>query len=94
MDSGVATSIKSIDTMCNSYQKSYKLSGKMKSDYRQLMKGKNTVIYNGRERKILGKELNIAIPDVPLTNAQQEAINNFIKDYGNKCKITIMIIRD
>ena len=58
------------------------------------MNGRGDVIINGNRYKILERELNIAIPDVPLTNAQQEAINNFIKVYGNKCKITITIVRD
>lgn len=93
MDSRVATSVKSLDPFCKSYQSASKLKSRLNRYGKELINGKSTVTYKTTDYKILKKQLNIALPDIPLSDAQQDVIREFILENKENCDIIITIVQ-
>ena len=91
---GIATSIKSLDPMCLSYKKASRLESRLNSYGKKLLAGKDTVTFKDDPipYDVLGRELNIVLPDVPLTQQQKQILKNFIKNNKNKFKVTLTIV--
>lgn len=87
----VATSIKSIDPMCTTYRTAGGFRGVLNRYARDLLKGKDIVKYKGIDYEILGRQLQLAFPDVPLTEVQKEVLNQFVKDCKDQYGIDILI---
>lgn len=58
---------------------------------RDLLKRKDIVKYKGIDYEILGRQLQLAFPDVPLTEVQKEVLNQFVKDCEDQYGIDILI---
>ncbi len=90
---GIATSIKSMDLNAKSYQKTGSVFNKLKGYIDKLHKFKgldsNDMKVSGN--KILGKELELVLPNGSGTKAQWEQIHQAI-DYGMQQNINISII--
>ena len=89
---GIVTSVKSRDLSCKTYQDSSKLESIIKKDVDKLadFSGRN---WNGIKIKssdISGRQLQIVVPDIELSNSQIESINNAI-DYANAKDIKIIL---
>ena len=89
---GIVTSVKSRDLSCKTYQDSSKLESIIKKDVDKLadFSGRN---WNGIKIKssdISGRQLQIVVPDIELSNSQIEGINNAI-DYANAKDIKIIL---
>ena len=89
---GIVTSVKSRDLSCKTYQDSSKLESIRKKDVDKLadFSGRN---WNGIKIKssdISGRQLQIVVPDIELSNSQIESINNAI-DYANAKDIKIIL---
>lgn len=91
--SQVATSIKSIDVMAPSYRSKKGLKSRLNRYGNQLMNGKDYVIKNGSRHDIEIKELNIALPDVPLTKGQKKAIDEFIEKNASRFRVRITVVK-
>lgn len=91
--SAIATSVKSIDPMCKSYQTSSKFKGMLNKYLKELAEGKDYVKFKNDPQKydILLRELKIALPDVPLTKAQKDVISVFIENAKEKYNIRVVI---
>lgn len=91
--SAIATSVKSIDPMCKSYQTPSKFKGMLNKYLKELAEGKDYVKFKNDPQKydILLRELKIALPDVPLTKAQKDVISVFIKNAKEKYNISVVI---
>ncbi len=91
--SKIATSFKSIDPMCKSYQIPSKFKGVLNRYANDLLTGGNEVIYKGTPYEIKKKCLKLAFPDVPLTKAQKEVLDEFIKNHSSEFDIIITIVQ-
>lgn len=91
--SKIATSFKSIDPMCKSYQTPSKFKGVLNKYANDLLAGANKVIYKGNPYEIKKKCLNLVFPDVPLTKAQKEVLDEFIKKHSSEFDIVITIVQ-
>lgn len=91
--SQVATSIKSIDVMAASYRNKKKLKSRLKRCGNQLMNGKDIVQIGDDSLKIKARELNLALPDVPLTKGQKKVIDEFIEENASHFKVTITVVK-
>ena len=88
-----ATSFKSIDPMCKTYQTPSKFRGLLNKYADDLMNGASSVVYNDLEYTITKRRLTIAFPDVPLTDNQLIELQNFISRNSNKFDTVITIIQ-
>ena len=89
----MATSIKSIDTMCITYKNSSRLRTRLNRYAKQLLEGKSYVIMNGKRYDVAKRELELVLSDVPLTSAQKEVIDNFIEIYSDEINVSIIILK-
>ena len=76
----IATSVKSIDPMCKSYQVESKFRGLLNTYKRHLLRGASEVTFNGTNYKIKKRCLELVFPNVPFTSMQKEVLNQFISD--------------
>lgn len=90
--SNIATSIKSIDPMCKSYRTAGGFRGVLRKHARDLMGGKDYVTLGNRTYNNIGRQLELAFPDVPLTDVQKQVLNEFIQEYSSEFDIIITII--
>ena len=90
-DTGIATSIKSIDPMCKSCRDVRGFENRLNRCLDQLDKGANTVFFEGGNHDVLGKALNLALPDVPISNEHLDVLNNFIKKSKQDFNIEVIV---
>jgi hypothetical protein len=88
-----ATSFKTVDPMCKSYQTRSKFKGVLNKYKNDLLRGKWEVVYKNKPYSIKKKCLEIAFPDVPFTTMQKEVLNDFISDNADKFDIIITVIK-
>ena len=89
---GIITSIKSRNLKCNTYQNGKTLENQIKRDVNKLYNFEGTS-WNGiniRYEDICGKQLQLAVPDIELSELQIDALNKAI-EYANSKEIDIII---
>lgn len=88
----IATSIKSIDPMCTSYKTASGFRGVLRKHARALMNGRNYVVFEGNKINNIVRRLELAFPNVPLTDVQKQVLDEFIQEYSGIFDIVITII--
>lgn len=88
----IATSIKSIDPMCTSYKTASGFRSVLRKHARALMNGRNYVVYEGNKIDNIARRLELAFPNVPLTEVQKQVLDEFIQEYSGIFDIVITIV--
>ncbi len=89
----IATSIKSMDIFRSTYSDEKKFKKALNKYLYSLLNGKNYVnLKDGRKFENIKKELELAVPDVPITDLQKKILDEFIKKNSSEISIVITII--
>ena len=88
----VATSIKSVDVGCKTYQKASGFKSLLKKYADDLLEGDDVIKVNGQSVPITQKKLCLVFPDKILTDAQIKVIDEFIEHYSKWFNIEFIII--
>ena len=93
---GTATSVKSRDITCQSYQSRSGLESTIKRDIDRVYNFDNTKPFSYNNKEIKAGEINervlkVVVPDVQLSEEQIEAINNAV-EYGKSKNVEVIIV--
>ena len=89
---GVATSFKSMDLMCKSYQDVEKFEKRIIKYVENLLAGKNNVTVNGKNVDIDKKVLNLIFPDVCLDENYKKVLTKLLEKYKDDCDFIFTVI--
>ena len=96
IDTGVATSVKSLDLMCPTYQNPKGLEQRLNRMKDQLLAGADKIKLPGdapdKMHDVNGRILHLVFPDVPLTTEQTNVLTSFINNPDNKFEVIITIV--
>ena len=78
--------------MCTSYKTASGLRGVLRKHARALMNGRNYVVFKGNKINNIVRRLELAFPNVPLTDVQKQILDEFIQEYSGIFDIVITIV--